>query len=113
MMPTTLDEVKKYEGKDIIILTKNKTVYAGRVSNVRAPGNGEIKPDNVAIMDFNHYRWCKIARRCEIEEPTLFEQRHATDFPIRESDVMNEFNVPTLLEKLHEHGYIEILYKPV
>ena len=91
----TLDEVKSYEGRNILVLPKNELaknelvytgnelVYTGIISNVRKPTPEEIKRGAVAITHFNYK--CIHQRS---DGTRIISKSDAVYFPFRKTDVL-------------------------
>lgn len=55
---TAFDDVKQFEGKDVLVVSKHGTVYVGRVSDLKEPSSKDEK-DTIALGRFRYYRFSK------------------------------------------------------
>jgi hypothetical protein len=74
----TFDELKSFEGKNVVMLTKNASVYSGLLTNIRSPK--DRAEDYVAFGDFNYTGFIDTAKG------PMTVKENSKEFPIRASD---------------------------
>ena len=101
---TNFDDIKKLEGQTVLVATENKSIYAGKISNVRPPKDGKCER-TVALADFNYRRWF-VAFSGNGKEK-MYREENSKDFPFWETDNLSVLDEKNLLKELQERGYKE------
>jgi len=100
---TTLDYIKQFEGKNVLVLSKHESIYIGEISEIRRPTPNATRNGTVAIARFNHQRICNSYNprnpRKFLEDPSIDE-----DFPCKETDKFYDITPAGIIEFL-KHVY--------
>ena len=86
---TTLNDVSQLQGKKVLMLTQNNTVYIGRMSDLRLPSASDMENNIVALVSFNY---CRFSEEATIEGPKeRFMKENVKTFPVRLTDELHDF----------------------
>lgn len=70
-------------------MTKNRSIYIGRVYNVKPPRENEANFDIVAVANFDYRRFYEAITNRGLEK--MFGEESSTEFPFWKTDVVYDF----------------------
>jgi len=91
---TTFNDVKKLEGKNVLMLTENGSIYIGAISNVQNPKHSH----HVAFVNFKYGRWFKAAT--VHGSMYFYAEGNTEEFPIWQTDELKELERINLLRNI-------------